>query len=232
MIEICDSSFNRHYVIALKNGAHEFFCSVECEEYICDWFSLLAIEMKYLDLCVSNKLKYIVWYIVFSGLSVETWTERGCSSAGGSWVKDVCSSVLVSAASSSRFFLSWASWNIRTPHQILHAQPMMIQASPNWIIPVMKTAQSHPSYSTSVHEAITVPRPRWNRKKRRYLEWHSSRWDMLVMMRVLLGGFSKNLHFGEVRLSALLTCVEEKKLHELKLYPRMGDIDGTNNLLI
>ena len=53
-----------------------------------------------------------------------------------------------------------------------------------------------------------------------------------MMMRVLLGGFSINLHFGEVRLSALLTCVEEKKLHELKLYPRMGDIDGTNNLLI
>lgn len=48
----------------------------------------------------------------------------------------------------------------------------------------------------------------------------------------LTWGILKNLHFGEVRLSALLTCVEEKKLHELKLYPRMGDIDGTNNLLI
>lgn len=37
----------------------------------------------------------------------------------------------------------WLSWYIRTPHQIDHAHPMIIQASPNWRIPVINTAQSH-----------------------------------------------------------------------------------------
>ena len=63
------------------------------------------------------------------------------------------------SASCCFFCLADASWNIRTPHQILQAQPMMIQANPNWSIPVIKTAQSHPGYSTSVQLAITVPSP-------------------------------------------------------------------------
>lgn len=157
----------------------------------------------------------MVWVAVFSEFSVETCTERGCSSAGGSWVNDVCSA----ASASSLFFRSCASWNILTPHQILHAQPMMIQASPNWRIPVINTAQSHHWYSTSVQEAITVPRPRWNRKRKINLEWHSLQWDMPTTMKVLLGGFSRNPHYGEVQLYVLLTLIEEKKLHWIKIYP-------------
>ena len=88
----------------------------------------------------------------------EDWLLGTCCSSAEMWT--VLSWTNSWDSSASCFFcLASASWNMRTPHQILQAQPIMIQAKPNWSIPVMKTAQSHPWYSTSVQLAITVPNP-------------------------------------------------------------------------
>ena len=88
----------------------------------------------------------------------EDWLLGTCCSSAEMWT--VLSWTCSWDSSASCFFcLASASWNMRTPHQILQAQPIMIQAKPNWSIPVMKTAQSHPWYSTSVQLAITVPNP-------------------------------------------------------------------------